>query len=87
MAGSYTDRLVRDPALLAAKLAEEAGELAEAIDHADIAWEAADVLYFTLTTLAARGVPLEAAIRELDHRALKVKRRDGSTIVARRENP
>ncbi len=87
VADSYTDRLVNDPALLAAKLAEEARELAEAIDDADIAWEAADVLYFTLTTLAARGVSLEAAIRELDQRALKVKRRDGSTTVARKEKP
>ncbi len=85
VADSYTDRLVRDPALLAAKLAEEAGELAEAATDAEIAWEAADVLYFTLTTLAARGVTLDAATRELDRRALKVKRRDGSTTVNRKE--
>ena len=82
---SYTDRLVRDPALLAAKLAEEAGELAEAATDTETAWEAADVLYFTLTTLAARGVRLDAATRELDRRALKVKRRDGSTTVNRKE--
>lgn len=87
VADSYTDRLVRDHSLLAAKLAEEAGELAEAVAEADVAWEAADVLYFTLTTLAARSVTLEAAISELDHRALKVKRRDGSTAVARKEKP
>jgi phosphoribosyl-ATP pyrophosphohydrolase/phosphoribosyl-AMP cyclohydrolase len=87
VADSYTDRLVGDPVLLAAKLAEEAGELAEAVDDADVAWEAADVLYFTMTTLAARGVTLAAATRELDHRALKVKRRDGSTTVARKEKP
>ncbi len=78
---SYTDRLVRDPALLAAKLAEEAGELAEASSAADIAWEAADVLYFTLTTLAARGVPLKRAIEELDRRSRSVRRRDGSRVV------
>jgi len=87
VAGSYTDRLVRDPALLASKLAEEAGELAEAVDDADVAWEAADVLFFTLTTLAARGVTLEAAIRELDQRALKVSRRDGSISLTQKENP
>jgi phosphoribosyl-ATP pyrophosphohydrolase len=87
VANSYTDRLVRDPALLAVKLAEEAGELAEAIDDADIAWEAADVLYFTLTTLAARGISLEIVERELDRRALTVRRRDGSTTVGRREQP
>jgi phosphoribosyl-ATP pyrophosphohydrolase len=87
VAGSYTDRLVRDPALLAAKLSEEAAELAEADDPADVAWEAADVFYFTLTALAARGVALEAATRELDRRALAVKRRDGSTTVNRKEKP
>ena len=81
VADSYTDRLVRDPSLLAAKLAEEAGELAEATEAGDVAWEAADVLYFTLTALAARGVPLEAAIRELDRRSRSVRRRDGSRVV------
>jgi len=85
VANSYTDQLVRNPSLLAAKLAEEAGELAEATAPADVAWEAADVLYFTLTTLAARGVPLEAATRELDRRALTVRRRDGSKVVERKE--
>ena len=83
VANSYTDRLVRHPELLAGKLAEEAAELAEASAPDDIAWEAADVLYFTLTTLAARGVPLEAATRELDRRARSVRRRDGSVVVDR----
>jgi phosphoribosyl-ATP pyrophosphohydrolase len=85
VSGSYTDRVARDPELLAAKLAEEAAELAEAGDHDATAWEAADVLYFTMTTLAARGVPLEAAIRELDRRSRAVRRRDGSRITDREE--
>jgi phosphoribosyl-ATP pyrophosphohydrolase/phosphoribosyl-AMP cyclohydrolase len=80
--GSYTDRLARDPALLAAKLAEEAAELASAATPDEVAWEAADVLYFTLATLAARGVPLEAAAQELDRRSRAVRRRDGSRVVA-----
>ena len=87
VANSYTDRLVREPELLAAKLAEEAAELAEASAADDVAWEAADVLYFTLTTLAARDVPLEAAIRELDRRARSVRRRDGSVVADRKEKP
>ena len=87
VANSYTDRLVREPELLAAKLAEEAAELAEASADDDVAWEAADVLYFTLTTLAARDVPLEAAIRELDRRARSVRRRDGSVVADRKEKP
>jgi phosphoribosyl-ATP pyrophosphohydrolase len=86
VANSYTDRLVRDAELLGAKLAEEAAELAEASAADDVAWEAADVLYFTLTTLAARGVPLEAATRELDRRARSVRRRDGSMVVDGQES-
>jgi len=83
---SYTDRLLRDPNLLTAKLLEEAGELAEATDPDDVAWEAADVLYFTMTTLAARGVPFESVTRELDRRARAVHRRDGSAVIAQKES-
>ncbi len=77
-AGSYTTRLLRDPALLASKLREEAGELCEARTTEEIAHEAADVIYFTMARLAAAGVPLEAVERELDRRALKVSRRPGN---------
>jgi len=76
--GSYTARLASEPGLLAAKLREEADELAEAADVEATIWEAADVLYFTLATLASRGVPLDAVLAELDRRALAVRRRDGS---------
>ncbi len=41
-------------------------------------WEAADVLYFTLARLAGNGTRLEDVARELDRRALSVRRRDGS---------
>jgi phosphoribosyl-ATP pyrophosphohydrolase len=75
--GSYTARLLTDPALLCAKLREEAGELADAVAPADVAREAADVLYFTLVRLAAAGVPLSDVSRELDRRALKLTRRPG----------
>ncbi|MFN7440188.1 MAG: HisA/HisF-related TIM barrel protein, partial [Phycisphaerales bacterium] len=46
--GSYSARLLRDPALLRAKLIEEAGELADAVtsDAAAVTHEAADVMYF-----------------------------------------
>ena len=54
-AGSYTAKLFADPALLGAKLREEADELAEAATRDEVIWEAADVLYFTLARLAARG--------------------------------
>lgn len=73
--GSNTVRLLNHPGLLAAKLREEADELAMASSHRDVAAEAADVIYFTLVKAAAAGVDLEDVERELDRRALKVKRR------------
>lgn len=76
-AGSYTARLFGDPLLLAGKLREEAGELAQAAGAAATVEEAADVLYFTIATLASRGVRLEDVERELDRRALRVSRRGG----------
>lgn len=73
--GSYTAKLLADPALLAAKLREEAGELAEAKGREDVVWEAADLLYFALARLAAEGIDLAEVEVHLDRRALKVTRR------------
>lgn len=74
-AGSYTRRLLDDPALLAEKLSEEARELAEAGSPDDVAWEAADVLYFAFVAMARAGVGLADVERHLDRRALAVRRR------------
>lgn len=74
--GSYTARLFQDSDLLGAKLREEAEELATAPDRGNAIHEAADVLFFTLTTLAARGIDLREVEAVLDQRALKVTRRD-----------
>jgi phosphoribosyl-ATP pyrophosphohydrolase/phosphoribosyl-AMP cyclohydrolase len=74
--GSYTARLLADPDLLGAKLREEAAELAEAAGSAEVVHEAADVLYFTLATLARHGIDLAEVERVLDRRALKVTRRE-----------
>ncbi len=76
-AGSYTRRLLDDPALLRSKLREEAGELADAGSPAEVIHEAADVLYFSLVAMARSGVDLEAVEAELDRRALRVVRRAG----------
>jgi phosphoribosyl-ATP pyrophosphohydrolase/phosphoribosyl-AMP cyclohydrolase len=73
--GSYTARLFADPALLGAKLREEAGELAAAATRAEVIHEAADVLYFTLVTLARHGIDPAEVEAVLDRRALKVTRR------------
>jgi phosphoribosyl-ATP pyrophosphohydrolase len=74
--GSYTARLFGDPALLGAKLWEEAQELAEASERDHVIHEAADVLYFTLARLAREGIDLAEVEAVLDQRALKVTRRD-----------
>lgn len=74
--GSYTRRLLDDAGLLRAKLLEEAAELAD--PDADVAWEAADVLYFALVRAAAQGVTLADIERELDRRARVVTRRSAT---------
>ena len=73
--GSYTRRLAEDPALLAAKLVEEAAELAA--DDADVVAEAADLTYFMLVTLVSRGASLDAVVDELRRRSGRVSRRGG----------
>jgi phosphoribosyl-ATP pyrophosphohydrolase len=75
-AGSYTAKLLADPALLGAKLREEANELAAAEARSEVIHEAADVLYFTLTVLARHGVDLAEIEAALDRRALGVTRRN-----------
>jgi phosphoribosyl-ATP pyrophosphohydrolase len=74
--GSYTRRLLDDPALLRSKLLEEAAELAEA-EREGVAHEAADVVYFTMTAMARAGVSLADVEAELDRRSLKLTRRPG----------
>lgn len=71
--GSNTVRLVDEPELLAAKIIEEAGELAA--PDADIAHEAADILYFALVKSVAAGISVEEIQRVLDHREARVRRR------------
>jgi phosphoribosyl-AMP cyclohydrolase / phosphoribosyl-ATP pyrophosphohydrolase len=74
--GSYTRRLLDDPALLGSKLAEEARELAEAAPDT-AAEEAADLLYFALVALVRAGADLSDVEAALDRRALRLTRRKG----------
>lgn len=76
--GSYTARLRDDPELLKSKLLEEVHELIEAESPAEAAWEAADVLYFTLAAAQARGASLAEIERELNSRSKKITRRPGN---------
>jgi phosphoribosyl-ATP pyrophosphohydrolase/phosphoribosyl-AMP cyclohydrolase/histidinol dehydrogenase len=67
--------LLSDPSLLAAKLNEEAGELARAASPMDVAHEAADLLYFALVKARNVGVSLSDVTAELDLRSRRVSRR------------
>ena len=72
---SNTRKLLDDPALLAAKIREEADELAETGDRERVMAEAADLLYFLLVKAAAAGVSLAKIEIELDRREKRVTRR------------
>jgi phosphoribosyl-ATP pyrophosphohydrolase len=72
---SGTWRLLNQPGLLGSKLREEAGELAEAGDRDEVIHEAADLIYFTLATLARSGVRLAEVESELSRRSLRLTRR------------
>ena len=76
--GSYTSRLFNDPDLLRSKIMEEADELCNAETREQVAFEAADLLYFTLTRCIAAGVSLVDIERNLDAKARKVSRRPGN---------
>ena len=94
VAGSLTARALTDDAFLKGKLIEEAGELGEAVEGlaqdgcADglpptvgvdrVVEEAADLVYFLTVALERGGASLADVERELDRRALKVKRRVAS---------
>lgn len=73
---SFTKKLVTNPAMLRAKLLEEAQELAEAQSKQEVAFEAADLLYFTLVKMVSAGVELPEVYGELARRMTRVIRRE-----------
>lgn len=77
-AGSYTARLFSDEKLLRAKIMEEAEELCDAKTTEEVAFEAADLIYFALTKAVSSGVSLADIEANLDAKSLKVKRRTGN---------
>jgi phosphoribosyl-ATP pyrophosphohydrolase len=70
--GSYTVQLLnRGIPKISQKVGEEAVELvvaANAEDDARVAAESADLLYHLLVLLQARGITLDAVLRELENR-------------------
>ncbi|HEV2672148.1 MAG TPA: phosphoribosyl-ATP diphosphatase [Gemmatimonadales bacterium] len=75
IAGSGTTRLLDEPGLLAAKLREEADELASAESSQEVVRETADVLYVALVALARGGGTLADVRAELARRNRAVSRR------------
>lgn len=75
--GSYTARLFSDEKLLRAKIMEEAEELCDAKTAEEVAFEAADLIYFTMARVVAAGVSLADVEKSLDAKSFKVKRRQG----------
>lgn len=75
--GSYTKRLFSDEKLLTAKILEEAEELADAKTKDEVAWEAADLLYFAMTKVVKEGVTWADVQRNLDSKSYKISRRKG----------
>ncbi|KAI0650774.1 histidine biosynthesis trifunctional-protein [Trametes meyenii] len=76
--GSYTRRLFSDPELLRSKIMEEADELCRAETKEEVAFEAADLLYFALTRCVAAGVSIADIEYSLDKKAKKISRRPGN---------
>ena len=76
--GSYTAQLLAGGVSKASqKVGEEAVEVVVAANSEDderLASEAADLLYHLLVLLQARGVPLDAVLRELEQRGEKRER-------------
>jgi len=75
--GSYTARLFNDSALLKSKIMEEAEELCQATTPEEIAFEAADLIYFALSRCVAGGVSVADIERSLDAKARRITRRKG----------
>lgn len=75
--GSYTKRIFTDEKLLRAKIMEEAEELCDANTKEEVAFEAADLVYFALARAVSKGVSLKDIEVALDKKHLKVTRRKG----------
>ncbi|PVU91180.1 hypothetical protein BB559_002261 [Furculomyces boomerangus] len=84
--GSYTKRLFNDKELLDDKIIEEAQELSEAMTPVDVAWEAADLIYFALVKCVGSGVSLADVERNLSLKSKKIDRRPGNSKKKNLEN-
>ncbi|MDC1092498.1 phosphoribosyl-ATP diphosphatase [Pelagibacteraceae bacterium] len=66
---SYTNKLLKDKKLSAAKVKEEIGELIEAVEqNSNIIHEAADVIYHLMVYLETNNIMIEDVMNELKKR-------------------
>ena len=66
---SYTNKLLNNKSLSAAKVKEEVDELFEAVkNNSNTIHEAADVLYHLIVYLEANGIKIEDIMEELNKR-------------------
>jgi len=64
-ADSYTGRLLADRDAVRAKVREEAGEVCDATDRANLVWELADLFYHASVLMEAEGIALDEVEAEL----------------------
>lgn len=62
---SWTAKLLEDPALLRAKILEEAAEVCEAGERDNLVWELADLFYHTMVLMESRDIRLHEVAAEL----------------------
>ncbi|HIH09657.1 MAG TPA: bifunctional phosphoribosyl-AMP cyclohydrolase/phosphoribosyl-ATP diphosphatase HisIE [Candidatus Diapherotrites archaeon] len=66
--GSYTSKISLSESNIKEKLLEEAGEVANYTDRANLIWEIADLAYFTLVLMAKKGITINEIRSELEGR-------------------
>jgi phosphoribosyl-ATP pyrophosphohydrolase/phosphoribosyl-AMP cyclohydrolase/histidinol dehydrogenase len=76
-AGSYTKRLFDDSDMLDSKIREEADELCTAHTSNEVAWEAADLIYFAAAKCVSKGVTWTDIEANLNLKSKKLTRRPG----------
>ncbi|MFH2106829.1 MAG: bifunctional phosphoribosyl-AMP cyclohydrolase/phosphoribosyl-ATP diphosphatase HisIE [Candidatus Micrarchaeota archaeon] len=69
--GSYTCKLLADNELLKSKLMEELDELINFKDKDNLAWEAADLIYFIMVFIKKNNRNIKDVEKELEKRMLK----------------
>jgi len=76
---SFTKHLFNDEKLLNDKIMEEASELCKTKEKDEIACEAADIIFLTLTKCIANGVTLSDIESHIDRRSKKITKRPSNT--------